>query len=283
MSNLAQTAAMGNANVGTFFQPNRRGAGTSLAPLRDRAKVTRIGPIRVCSFLLLASCGAFCQSESSSADLPPRNGSNLPELQQQMTSMESLPDAPSVQLPAHAERFHRFGEQANSLMKPGARLGPVATGLQPSFATPYQPAFAQKESSTFVSSNPDPSLLRRTRLYHASTSNSFMGRATYAASRILFTRDDSGKKRLNTSYFLQALTSVASSTASRPYWTRSASSTFNNFGSTIGSDAGLNVYREFGPGIRQIVKNHTPKFVSGIGNRITHSHPSSKVVSSPAR
>ncbi len=281
---------MGSASVEVFFQPNRRGAGTSLAPFRDRAKMTRIAPIRVCSFLLLAACGAFCQSEGSSADLPLRNGSNSPELQQELRTLESLPDAPSVQEPAQAERFHRFGEQPNSPLKQGAgdvgrqtELGPVATGLQPSFGTPYQPAFAQKESSTFVSSNPDLSLLRQNQLYRASTSNSFMGRATYAASRIFITRDDSGKERLNTSYFLQALASVASATASRPYWTRSASSTFNNFGSTIGSDAGLNVYREFGPGLRQVVRGHTPKFVSRIGNRITHSQTSSKGAPTSAR
>lgn len=252
--------------------------------------VTRIAPIRVCSFLLLAACGAFCQSERPSAGSSLRNRSNSPELQQEMRTLESLPDAPSLQSPAQAERFRGFGERANSPMKPGAghvgretALESVATGLQPRPVTPYEPVFAQKETGNLVSSNPDPSALRQTRLYHASTSSSLMGRATYAASRIFITRDDSGKNRLNTSYFLQALASVASATASRPYWTRSASSTFNNFGSTIGGDAGLNVYREFGPGIREIVKSHTPKFVSGIGNRITRSHSSSKVVSSPAR
>jgi len=108
--------------------------------------------------------------------------------------------------------------------------------------------------------------------YHPSTSNSFMGRATYAASRIFVTRDGSGKGRLNTSYFLAVLTSVASDTAHRPSWARSTSATFNNFGSTIGSDAGMNVYHEFGPGIRQMLQGHTPKFVSRIEARITHDH-----------
>ena len=252
--------------------------------------MARIAPIRVCSFLLLAACGTFGQSEGSSADLPQRSGANSPESQQEMRSLESLPDAPSVQPPAQAERFRRLGEQANSPMKPGAggmmretELGSVATGLQLRFATPHQPVFAQKESSNFVSSNPDSSMLRQNRLYRASTSNGFMGRATYAASRIFMTRDDSGKTRLNTSYFFQALATVASATASRPYWARSASSTFNTFGSTIGSDAGINVYREFGPEIRQVVKSHTPKFVSGIGNRITHGQTSSKGAPTPAR
>ena len=66
-----------------------------------------------------------------------------------------------------------------------------------------------------------------------------------------------------------ALTSVAIATAYRPYWARSTSATFNNFGTTIGSDAGINVLHEFGPGIRQMVKAHTPKFVSRIEEHIT--------------
>jgi hypothetical protein len=108
--------------------------------------------------------------------------------------------------------------------------------------------------------------------YHPSTSNSFMGRATYAASRIFITRDGSGKGRLNTSYFLGVLTSVASDTAYRPSWARSTSATFSNFGSTMGSDAGMNVFHEFGPGIRQMLQGHTPKFVSRIEAHITHDH-----------
>jgi len=52
-------------------------------------------------------------------------------------------------------------------------------------------------------------------------------------------------------------------TAYRPYWARSASSTFKTFGSTIG-DAGIHIFHEFRPEIRQMVKGHTPKFVSKI-------------------
>jgi hypothetical protein len=40
----------------------------------------------------------------------------------------------------------------------------------------------------------------------------------------------------------------------------------------MGSDAGMNVFHEFGPGIRQMLQGHTPKFVSRIEARITHDH-----------
>jgi hypothetical protein len=79
------------------------------------------------------------------------------------------------------------------------------------------------------------------------------------------------------------LTSVAIATAYRPYWTRSSSEAFKTLGSTIGSDVGINLFHEFGPGIRQMVKGHTPKFVSRIEERITHDHTPRDAISTPAR
>jgi len=145
----------------------------------------------------------------------------------------------------------------------------------------YQTAFIQKEPGAFLGKYLYPPLLNPR--YYASTSDNFMGRASYAASRIFVTRDDSGKGRLNTSYFLGVLTSVAIHTAYRPYWARSTSETFNSFGSTIGSDAGINVFHEFGPGIRQMVKGLTPKFVSRIEERINRNQIPKDAVSIPAR
>ena len=96
-----------------------------------------------------------------------------------------------------------------------------------------------------------------------------MGRATHAAAGIFFTRDESGRGRLNTSYFVRALSSVAADTASRPYWRRSPGEPLSDFGSTVGNDAGLNLLHEFGPGIQHVMKSHAPKFVGRIiGGRI---------------
>jgi hypothetical protein len=159
--------------------------------------------------------------------------------------------------------------------------GRVTSGMQHSFIPRYEAVFTQKNSTTFLDKYLYPSLEHNVR-YRPSTSGSFMGRASDAASRIFITRDESGKGRLNTSYFLGALTSVAVSTAYRPYWTRSTSATVNNFGSTMGSDAGLNLYNEFRPGILQMVKGYTPKFVSRIGAAITNNPPTA-VAPTPAR
>ena len=257
--------------------------------------VKRVAPIRVISFLLLAACGALCQRERPLADLLQRDGSNSPEVQrQEMRTWRSLPDAPSAQPPTQAAKLHTFADEAHSPFALGGvginagvmreiELGHVTPGVHPSFAAPYTEVFTQRESSTFLGKYLYPPLLKQNLRYHPSTSISFMGRATYAASRIFITRDDSGKGRLDTSYFLGVLASVAAHAAYRPYWARSTSATFNNFGSTIGSDAGINLFYEFGPGLRQMVTGRGPKFVSRIEERITHDQNTREGVSNPAR
>ncbi len=225
--------------------------------------LTRIAPIRVVSLILLAACEALCQ-KSPSADL--------------------LPDAPSSIRSPKRETFSTFANETGSSWTFGAvgvsagamrgtELGAFPVGPHTTLIAHFQAAFVQKESSDFFSRYWHQPLIKQDPRFYASTSSSFMGRASYAASRIFLTRGDSGKTRLNTSYLLGLLTSVAGATARRPSWARSTSGTFNNFGSTIGSDAGLNVFHEFGPGIRQIVKGHAPKFVFRIAERITHGQP----------
>ncbi|MGA8149622.1 MAG: hypothetical protein WB952_01500 [Terriglobales bacterium] len=197
-----------------------------------------------------------------------------------MRDSKSLPDEPSLQRPTQADKFQTFVDEARSPLTLGAiainagvmretEPGHVIPGLPPAFGALYKMAFIQKESGAFFGKYMYPSLLKQDPRYYPSSTGSFLGRAGYAASRLWITRDDSGKNRLNTSYFLGLLTSVAIDTAYRPYWERSASSTFGNFGSTIGSEAGSNLWREFGPGVRQMVKGHLPKFVSRIEERVT--------------
>jgi hypothetical protein len=239
------------------------------------------------SFLLLAVCAAWCQSEDPSADLPQglqfdSRGSHQVQRQELHTS-RSLPDAPSAQAPTQAEKFRTFLDEASSPLTFGAagvnaaimretELGRTSSGRTASFGDLYRGVLIQKESNAFFSKYLYPALLKQDPRYHPSSNRSFFGRATYAASRVLFTRNDSGKTTLNTSYFLGVLTSVAISTAYRPYWTRSPSATLKTFGSTIGSDAGINLLHEFGPDIRQIVRERAPKFVSRIEDRITNDH-----------
>jgi hypothetical protein len=247
--------------------------------------VKRIAPIRVTSFLLLVTCGASCQSERPLANLLHGNNSHSLEVpRQEISTRGSLPDAPSAQFPTQAGKFKTFVDEARSLLIRETDRRRDTPELQASLTATYNEAVStQKESSAFFGKYLYPSLLKQNQRYHPSTSSSFMGRATDAASRIFITRDDSGKGGLNTSYFLGVLTSVAIDTAYRPYWARSSSETLSNFGSTIGNDAGINLFHEFEPGIREMMKDHTPKFLSRIEGHITHAQNSTQVVSTPAR
>ena len=243
--------------------------------------VSLITPSRVASFLLLVVCGAPCQSEHLSAHSFQCTDSNpREERRQDLLGARSLPDAPSTQTSIQAEPFRPFlnpprspstlgvvGVHAGVAREP--ELAHEGPRVQVNLTATYKARSTQQESNSFFDKYVYPSLLRPNPRYQPSTKSSFWGRATDAASGIFVTRDDSGRKRLNASYFLGVLTSVAVHTAHRPYWARSASEPFNNFGSTMGSDAGANLFHEFEPWIRQIVKGHAPKVVSRIEDRLT--------------
>jgi hypothetical protein len=207
--------------------------------------VKRIAP--VVSVVFLAACGAVCQNVG-----------------------QSLPDAPAVQAATQAQRLNGFVEEARSPLTFGAMASHAGVVRLGGFAAPGKLVLSQKEPNTIFGKYLYPSWLKQQSGYHSSSLESVMGRATYATSRIFVTRDGSGKGRLNTSYLLRALTSVAADTASRPYWRRSLSEPFSSLGSTVGNDAGMNLWHEFGPGIQHLMKSHAPRFAARIEERIVH-------------
>jgi len=233
--------------------------------------------VRVIFFFLLSACGASCQ-QSASTDRSSGlqvDISNSPEVRSLQTiALKSLPDAPTpVQPPSQAERFHAFAVEARSPITFGG--GSIsASVIEPSVSTRQRAMFSEKTSSAFWGKYLYMRMPKQELWRYDSTSYSPIGRAAYAASRVLVARDDLGRGRLNTSYFLGVLTSAAIHSSYRPNRTRSTSSTFNELGSTIGGDAGINVYHAFEPGIRQIVKGFAPKFVSRIeGHNIRSVSP----------
>jgi hypothetical protein len=168
--------------------------------------------------------------------------------QQREEKVSSLPEAPAVQSSARANlnsstQFDNFAFHRESP--------------------------DQNISRDFITRHLYPTLPKRILNYH-SVSDSLMCRAIYAASRTLITWDNSGKARLNTSYLLRTLTSVAMDTASTPYWKRRVSGPFSDFGSTIGNDAGVNVLHEFEPGIERLLKNHAPRLVTAMEEHSRH-------------
>ena len=209
----------------------------------------RTAPFAVVSCVLLAAFGAVSQSPC-----------------------QSLTDAPLLQGLTSAPKATVFVEEARSALKFGVMDGKAGLMRQGGFAPPERAAVSsERESSNVFKQYLNSSMLKQQSRYHSSSSESLMGRATYAGSRIFLRRDEFGKSRLNTSYLLRALTSMAAATASRPYWRRSLGKPFGDLGSTVGNEAGMNLWHEFSPGIEQLIKNHTPTFVSKIKERIDHN------------
>jgi hypothetical protein len=200
-------------------------------------------PIRVAGFVLLASCAAFGQRV-----------------------IDELPDAPSTSV--HTETISTSAVPAWASGTGSLETAVSSEPVRASLIAVYREAPVQKESGDFFEKYLYPSLLKRHISYHPSTSSSLMGRATYAASTIFITRDETGKGRLNTPYLVGVLTSAVAHMAYRPYWNRSATTPFSDFGSTIGNDAGMNVLHEFAPGLQQLMKAHAPKFVTKIEQRV---------------
>jgi len=206
----------------------------------------RIPPLGIVSWILLAACGAVCQNVDQSL------------------VNQSLPDAPSVQAATQPENFYKLAEEVRSPFKLTATGRAAGVMRQNVFTSLDKPVLSAHQGSAIFGKLLASSLPQQTPGNHYSGSGSLMGRASDAISRVFVTRDDAGKSRLNSAYFLRALTSVAADRASRPYWRRPAGAPFGDFGSTLGNDAGMSLLHEFRPGLQQVVTSHAPRFVSKI-------------------
>jgi hypothetical protein len=269
---------------------------------RFNAEVKRPAEV-LALFLLLAGAGAWSQNGLPSPSLPQSlrctGFRSVQEQRQELGGTQgSLPDAPSAVPAKQREGFQAFAEARTSLIFDGtainasvARVSPehFAPGVTPSFSALYEAPVVQKESVVISDRYLYPSLQRQDLRYHPSTSDSFLGRVSNTASRLFITLDNSGKRRLNTSYLLATLASaaVANTTYRRyrtqlvSYQTQSVSGTFGNFGSTVGGDAGMNIFHQFWPRVQQILRGHSLKVLQKGAERTgTEPMPTTLVLTS---
>ncbi len=241
-------------------------------------------PISVISFLLVAACGALCQQRTSSHLDQKSRFDAASSTSARVAMRDSLPDAPSPMLPQEqTDEFQAFVHEVSSPLALNDSImlesepGRLTPGAQLGLAAFPREEMIQKESGISWGKHLYSPLFRQDSRDYLSPGGSLMSRACYAASRSFIARDDLGKTRLNTSYFLNVLSSVAAHSASRPYWARSTSETFNDLGSTIGSNAGINVFHGLEPDLRQMAKRFTPKFVYRIEERVTRGQNTGNV------
>jgi hypothetical protein len=217
--------------------------------------------IRAGWFMALTSSIAICQQA------------------EKRSTVFTLPDAPSATASSTAEILGAFDQASRS----PATAGLLAPGNPMLLSDPrFRDGLSQDTSGKFFEKYLSRTAARRSRAFHPTPDGTVMARTKYAASSLLFQRDETGKKRLNTSYLLSVLASTAADSAKTPYWRRSASQPFSDFGSTVGNDAGMNVFHQFEPQLRQIAKSHAPRFLSRIGSEI-ESRIQGKVAGSIAR
>jgi hypothetical protein len=210
--------------------------------------MVRVGIIRIASFLLLTAYAAICQQTKERAPL------------------NSLPDAP---LPQTRSAVGSLATAFPVLYPPSqfqtVELRDTAWKTRDwHYWNHWDTRFEQERKDTGEFHRQLVSLLQHHATYQPSSESGVIARAASAALGTLFRRDPSGQTRLKTSYVLGVLTSAVIHTAYRPYWNRPVSAPFSDFGSTVGNDAGMNLLHEFRPGLEQILKSHTPKFVSRI-------------------
>jgi hypothetical protein len=179
---------------------------------------------------------------------------------------QPLPDDPSMGIQSQrAKAFEHVWP-----LDVGARSGYPPNPPEAEFETHQEVWSSQKDPNTILSKYLKPPSSNQKALYPPLGAENLMDRAVQAASRTFFTRDESGKDRINTSYFLRTLTAVMADTASRPYWRRSVGEPFSDFGSSVGNSAGMNVLHEFEPSLQQALKSHAPRFVSRMVQHVGH-------------
>lgn len=214
-----------------------------------------IAPIRIIVFLLVAACCALGQESGKPGSLPDAPSSQALSNQ-----------VPSTQAPSRTEIFQSFENAVRSpAVSPARPSGPYAAPFNFGDVR-FTEHPAQNESGNIFEKYLSPAAVKESRSYHPSNNGSFMSRVSYATSGILIKQDETGRKSLNTSYLLAVLTTAAAHSARSPSWRRTASQPFSDFGSTVGNDAGMNLLHEFG--IRGLVKNHEPRFISRIEEHI---------------
>jgi hypothetical protein len=190
-------------------------------------------------------------------------------------------DEPFVPLTPH-EKLHLWFDRtyspytfASILMAAGwaqaTGAWPTYGGGMQGFGKRFGATLANTESSGFFKVFLLPAVLHQDSRYFEKRNGSFVARALYAATRVLFTRNDKNRPAFNTSEVVGDLFIHSLNNAYYPRRDRGLSQTFNGTLGSILSDAGSNILREFSPDLRRLFHKHEPARVKRLEERIPKS------------
>ncbi len=203
----------------------------------------------------------------SAVEASPANDTSLRELD------ETLANDPYHPLTKHQKWNHFLHRTYSSAIFLGVAEGTVFTRATGGFmyccgvgawGKQYGASLADTESRQFFGNFLFPTLLRQDPRYFPKRRGTKIGRAWYAATRVLVTRNDSGREAFNYSEVLGVAFTKALSNAYYPERNRGGSATFYNILGTVQSDATSNLVREFWPDMMRIVHKHTPKSLQSL-------------------
>jgi hypothetical protein len=195
-------------------------------------------------------------------------------------SADSIPNAPSVYLPLTSRcKLQLFLRRAYSpytfasaafeagIAQMSAEWPQYGGGMQ-GWGKRYGATLADTESRRFIQTYLLSTLLHQDPRYFPSTKTSLVGRAWYAATRVLVTRGDNGRSQFNTSEMLGALSTSALQNVYYPRHYRTLDDTISRFTGALSSDATSAILREFTPDLKRFFNRHCPRRVKAFEDRL---------------
>ena len=213
-------------------------------------------------------------------DAQSRNSNCQARIPRKPAQRSSRADAPSAYLPLWKEcKFSLFLRQTYSPYT-FAAAGFEATWAQmwaqwPEYGGGMQgwgkrfgATLADTESRRLVRSFLLSTLFHQDPRYFPSDRKSLLGRAWYAATRVVITRSDTGRSEFNSSELFGALTVSSLQNAYYPAPSRTFGDTMSRFAEALGSDATSYVLNELTPDLKRLFRKHAPRKVKEIEQKI---------------
>lgn len=132
----------------------------------------------------------------------------------------------------------------------------------------YGATLADAEARSFFQSFLMPSLFHQDPRYFPSRKTGFLSRVTYAVSRVVITKSDSGKDTFNSSLLAGTVLSKTLTNVYYPRPERGVEPTASRIGGALLGDIQTNLLLEFGPDIERFFRKHEPNKLKRLQDRM---------------